>query len=115
MQVVHRTAQSRTPESKFFFSSIRRHTSLVSDWSSDVCSSDLGDVVAVEADGVGMVYVGVRPWLAIGAEALLERLGRGGGAQPRVAVHVRRAETCPADHAQGVILLEEELASCVER
>src|SRR5829696_8094573 len=25
----------------FFFSSIRRHTRLVSDWSSDVCSSDL--------------------------------------------------------------------------
>src|SRR6201995_6125947 len=26
----------------FLFSSIRRHTILVSDWSSDVCSSDLG-------------------------------------------------------------------------
>src|SRR5438093_4504226 len=28
----------------FFFSSRRRHTRLVSDWSSDVCSSDLSDV-----------------------------------------------------------------------
>src|SRR5437016_11570718 len=28
----------------FFFSSRRRHTRLVSDWSSDVCSSDLIDV-----------------------------------------------------------------------
>src|SRR5258706_11845281 len=27
----------------FFFSSRRRHTRLVSDWSSDVCSSDLND------------------------------------------------------------------------
>src|SRR5437016_10267905 len=27
----------------FFFSSRRRHTRLVSDWSSDVCSSDLTD------------------------------------------------------------------------
>src|SRR5438093_11387729 len=27
----------------FFFSSRRRHTRLVSDWSSDVCSSDLGE------------------------------------------------------------------------
>src|SRR5258706_7535723 len=27
----------------FLFSSRRRHTRLVSDWSSDVCSSDLGD------------------------------------------------------------------------
>src|SRR5437016_13382222 len=30
----------------FFFSSRRRHTRLVSDWSSDVCSSDLGRKVA---------------------------------------------------------------------
>src|SRR5258706_1196995 len=29
---------------RFFFSSRRRHTRLVSDWSSDVCSSDLGYV-----------------------------------------------------------------------
>ena len=28
----------------FFFSSRRRHTRLVSDWSSDVCSSDLEDI-----------------------------------------------------------------------
>src|SRR5437016_2052713 len=28
---------------EFFFSSRRRHTRLVSDWSSDVCSSDLGN------------------------------------------------------------------------
>src|SRR5262249_59347580 len=28
----------------FFFSSRRRHTRLVSDWSSDVCSSDLDNV-----------------------------------------------------------------------
>src|SRR5438093_7828917 len=30
----------------FFFSSRRRHTRLVSDWSSDVCSSDLIDTHA---------------------------------------------------------------------
>src|SRR5262249_57651230 len=29
------------PDCFFFFSSRRRHTRLVSDWSSDVCSSDL--------------------------------------------------------------------------
>src|SRR5258706_778849 len=29
----------------FFFSSRRRHTRLVSDWSSDVCSSDLVDAI----------------------------------------------------------------------
>src|SRR5207248_8925810 len=29
----------------FFFSSRRRHTRSYGDWSSDVCSSDLGDIV----------------------------------------------------------------------
>src|SRR2546426_3053534 len=32
----------------FFFSSRRRHTRLQGDWSSDVCSSDLGQTVLVE-------------------------------------------------------------------
>src|SRR5205814_5876801 len=29
----------------FFFSSRRRHTRCLSDWSSDVCSSDLGEIL----------------------------------------------------------------------
>src|SRR5438046_6916519 len=63
----------------FFFSSRRRHTRLVSDWSSDVCSSDLIDhahldqiegftrggkpaagVVNVESKVGNIVQVGVR-------------------------------------------------------
>src|SRR5207248_4150352 len=32
----------------FFFSSRRRHTRSYGDWSSDVCSSDLADVTALE-------------------------------------------------------------------
>src|SRR5215213_4336717 len=36
----------------FFFSSRRRHTRLVSDWSSDVCSSDLQAVKAGYRDAV---------------------------------------------------------------
>ena len=36
-----------------FFSSRRRHTRLVSDWSSDVCSSDLGGTLSLDkVDGV---------------------------------------------------------------
>src|SRR5882762_11548562 len=35
----------------FFFSSRRRHTRFKCDWSSDVCSSDLGDVLQAEAGG----------------------------------------------------------------
>ena len=36
----------------FFFSSRRRHTRLVSDWSSDVCSSDLEDLIARLSGGL---------------------------------------------------------------
>src|SRR5215213_11063731 len=42
----------------FFFSSRRRHTRLVSDWSSDVCSSDLESPeveVRLNKRGAGMV------------------------------------------------------------
>src|SRR5258706_10513499 len=44
----------------FFFSSRRRHTRLVSDWSSDVCSSDLSSwarsiVALVLALGIGSI------------------------------------------------------------
>src|SRR6266850_5896148 len=39
----------------FFFSSRRRHTILQGDWSSDVCSSDLGQAVADQED-VGCWY-----------------------------------------------------------
>src|SRR5437016_10426323 len=35
------TVKDKKDRTEFFFSSRRRHTSLVSDWSSDVCSSDL--------------------------------------------------------------------------
>src|SRR5438046_9263638 len=38
-----------------FFASRRRHTSLVSDWSSDVCSSDLSVLDALAADHRGGV------------------------------------------------------------
>src|SRR6266446_504369 len=36
----------------FFFSSRRRHTRLQGDWSSDVCSSDLGPAVRYSQDSV---------------------------------------------------------------
>src|SRR5262249_57311735 len=38
----------------FFFSSRRRHTRLVSDWSSDVCSSDLSPVGREFKDIIGI-------------------------------------------------------------
>src|ERR1035438_7290971 len=44
MRVVYSVfLQPRTENFFLFFSSRRRHTSCLSDWSSDVCSSDLSD------------------------------------------------------------------------
>src|SRR5256885_10504814 len=78
----------------FFFSSRRRHTRLQGDWSSDVCSSDLGeglllrpassvhtffmrfaiDVVFLTPDGdVVKVASNVRPWRAVGARGAKAR------------------------------------------
>src|SRR5437899_12236103 len=40
----------------FFFSSRRRHTRCLSDWSSDVCSSDLLELARYRRETVGMVF-----------------------------------------------------------
>src|SRR2546430_12466187 len=41
----------------FFFSSRRRHTRFDCDWSSDVCSSDLGEVRDRAAEGLPLAQV----------------------------------------------------------
>src|SRR5690606_40045969 len=38
----------------FFFSSRRRHTRFSRDWSSDVCSSDLGSAIMLRAEKEGI-------------------------------------------------------------
>src|SRR5258706_9663112 len=49
-------------DSFFFFSSRRRHTRLVSDWSSDVCSSDLSQLVMLSlVSGNYFEVLGVQP------------------------------------------------------
>src|SRR2546430_9229893 len=58
----------------FFFSSRRRHTRFDCDWSSDVCSSDLGGLAVHDAN-CGEVPVGrepARPLLRIGGHVRLE-------------------------------------------
>src|SRR5256885_11054272 len=62
----------------FFFSSRRRHTRLQGDWSSDVCSSDLGaarriGITAKAREVRGVDRVVVKDGDAIGA--LLTRIG----------------------------------------
>src|SRR5438309_2266091 len=67
----------------FFFSSRRRHTRWNCDWSSDVCSSDLGGVefIAVNTDAQALVAVDSDLKIQIGAESTR---GLGAGADPSV-------------------------------
>src|SRR6266496_5671170 len=58
----------------FFFSSRRRHTSSLRDWSSDVCSSDLDTLEVLTASQAGEDIVQEDLGLS-----LLERLNRGSG------------------------------------
>src|SRR5256885_4587873 len=46
-----KTSDDADDRSFFFFSSRRRHTRLQGDWSSDVCSSDLAQVLIARAQG----------------------------------------------------------------
>src|SRR5699024_11946173 len=50
----------------FFFSSRRRHTRCKRDWSSDVCSSDLGGIYSWLAESIGerAAFIGTFIWLA---------------------------------------------------
>src|SRR5690242_8372403 len=85
-------SSTRTWRRRFFFSSRRRHTRLTCDWSSDVCSSDLEELLGVrgvlgeDADAHGRLDLELR----LGdAERRLERGGDalgGRGGQDRKSV-----------------------------
>src|SRR5437588_10454247 len=62
----------------FFFSSRRRHTRSLCDWSSDVCSSDLDDPAARRRDRGARFAVSVDRW-----QPGDRRDGRGGGGSLR--------------------------------
>src|SRR5688500_20403371 len=87
----------------FFFSSRRRHTRLQGDWSSDVCSSDLGfeeliidgvngflvpraDPESLAEKKIGRASCRERVWNSVGAGSLEKKDGRHcgkhGGARP---------------------------------
>src|SRR5713101_5794809 len=68
----------------FFFSSRRRHTRLTCDWSSDVCSSDLGGLL-YSFDGTNwrLVLQQSETWVQSGA-AFGERYYLGSGRDNRV-------------------------------
>src|SRR6267143_3124402 len=75
----------------FFFSSRRRHTRWNCDWSSDVCSSDLGRAYRKSSEIAGRMgpFAGYRP----NAAAMLGVI-----AKHRAAVgNIANAETVPSD------------------
>src|SRR5262249_58284501 len=77
----------------FFFSSRRRHTRLVSDWSSDVCSSDLERLQRVDAD-LAEFAIGDELWLLDPANECRAALkGIEGIAGPRRAVRAHHARS----------------------
>src|SRR5256885_7491894 len=92
------------PRKYFFFSSRRRHTRLQGDWSSDVCSSDLGDERLGHRALIPLA-VRLRAQL-VAAHVRHEALGR----VARSGVH--RAEH---SHVGEQLLAEIGRASCRER
>src|SRR5258706_2180304 len=72
----------------FFFSSRRRHTRLVSDWSSDVCSSDLTVALAVVVSSNGLLLRLV-PTLS-----LIPHVQRRPTLRSSTLIHCQRAGQC---------------------
>src|SRR5437899_9534373 len=96
-------ARLMAPCMPFFFSSRRRHTRCLSDWSSDVCSSDLEEGHLLQTPGDGFEVVGGgfedagvcpepdgRPGF-LGGSALLE------GAGHRLVIELKPLMSVPAD------------------
>src|SRR2546426_5463335 len=93
----------------FFFSSRRRHTRLQGDWSSDVCSSDLGKNVvagcapkAINGDLVvgSLVYVEVCP-AGIEAAVVLVAGDANQVREDRAGVNGQQGIECAADGAES--------------
>src|SRR5690349_22740784 len=82
---------------RFFFSSRRRHTRSLRDWSSDVCSSDLGNATVEGAEptryrpdwgGLAGAAPSLSATFVSAAAAGAPQVGRGG----RPVIAVRRSE-----------------------
>src|SRR6266850_6509886 len=96
----------------FFFSSRRRHTILQGDWSSDVCSSDLGLAVgaegrrAVDADERGQRLIGTPLEREGAVEIGIALLERREGQRARVGAPHRR-------EIDGAVLRDRRRADAV--
>src|SRR5688572_163741 len=90
---------SSTP-SVFFFSSRRRHTRFDCDWSSDVCSSDLGDrhLIVVDRDRWVLFELFATRWTG-------QRWEAGSGAVFDLSANGRRPEGWTSADAAGLAIL----------
>src|SRR5438034_10603279 len=86
----------------FFFSSRRRHTMSLCDWSSDVCSSDL-----VTAIKLGVLMIKLGQFLSSRADLLPE--------QALAALSSLQDEVPPAPFSHVVSVIETELGKPVEQ
>src|SRR5579862_2459955 len=99
----------------FFFSSRRRHTRWNCDWSSDVCSSDLGGQlepeVALEFNDPGLVGdAQVEGWIAtIGC--LKDRLGQRRIEEETLALRLGAGKFIVAFELQSFAIIEQALAT----
>src|SRR5205814_7613326 len=93
--------------SVFFFSSRRRHTRCLSDWSSDVCSSDLRDKRSLALTADDKIVGGER----------VERLAHGAlrNAEPRRKLELARDRLARSPLDGGETLDEELLDLQVQR
>src|SRR5256885_6871858 len=86
----------------FFFSSRRRHTRLQGDWSSDVCSSDLGFMHLVELELPGL------EWFWFDGP-------RGRRTEPGIICRIDRSWLRSETAGDGSVMVQIGRASCRER
>src|SRR5690349_24483620 len=83
----------------FFFSSRRRHTISLRDWSSDVCSSDLGR--EVDATAYGFLASFDDPAAAIRCADAIRRDVRGLGIEVGAGIHIGECNV-RGDDVEGI-------------
>src|SRR4051812_50001107 len=85
----------------FFFSSRRRHTRLTCDWSSDVCSSDLGPLGPAVV-GTGIAALTLVPTIAVAVVQRRRSLSQPAGRVRSPAIKIGRASCRERGEISGV-------------
>src|SRR5256886_2402727 len=109
-------------DSLFFFSSRRRHTRFDCDWSSDVCSSDLGEVIFNQGDLADAFYLVRIGFVKVtekypGGELVLAYISKGSYfGEIGLLGGGKRTATCSAlDHVEVVRISAEDFKQMLER